>query len=130
RVARQRDLDEAERAFSRAEAIAAEHGLPHWRVRALYELGTNEMVQTEGVERLVQARDAAVAQGALSLTATIDLLLAVGLNKQFRADEALEAARRSAAAARRFRLGSLAMSLSMGADARARRGERWTSGES
>src|SRR5215472_3629880 len=123
RVARQRDLDEAERAFSLAEAIAAEHDLPHWRVRALYELGTNEMVRTEGVERLVQARDAAVAQGALSLTATIDLLLAVGLNKQFRADEALDAARRSAAAARRFRLVSLPMALIMEANAHAIRRE-------
>ena len=30
-----------------------------------------------------------MAQGALALTATLDLQIAAGLNKQFRADEAL-----------------------------------------
>ena len=124
RVARQRDLEEAQRAFARAESIAAAHDLRHWRLRALYELGTNDMLQTESVERLAQARELSEAQGALSLTATLDLLLAVGLNKQVRPDEALEAARRSARAARRYRLVSLPMALIMQANAHAIRGER------
>ena len=48
------------------------------------------------MDRLQQARELAVAQGALALTATLDLQIAAGLNKQFRADEALLAARKGA----------------------------------
>src|SRR5262249_14517654 len=54
----------------------------------------------------------------------LDLLIAVGLNKQHRAGEALAAARRSAEAARRFRLASLPMALMMQANAHAIRCER------
>lgn len=124
RVARRTDLEEAERAFARAASIAAEHGLRLWHLRALYELGTNEMLQTESVDGLLQARESSAAQGALALTAALDLLIAVGLNKQFRADEALAAARRSADSSRRFRLASLPMALIMQAAAHAIRGER------
>ena len=96
RVARQRDLDAAEQAFTRAAAVASAHGLQLWHLRALHELGTIDQLRTESVERLEQARELAVAQGALALTATLDLQIAAGLNKQFRAAEALAAARRSA----------------------------------
>jgi DNA-binding CsgD family transcriptional regulator len=64
-----------------------------------------------------------VAQGALALTATLDLQIAAGLNKQFRADAALEAARRSAAASRRYHLAALPMALIFQATAHAIRGE-------
>ena len=124
RVARQRDLDAAERAFARAAAVASAHGLQLWRLRALHELGTIDQLRTESVDRLEQARELAVAQGALALTATLDLQIAAGLNKQFRADEALEAARRSADASRRFRLATLPMALIFQATAHAIRGEQ------
>jgi len=124
RVARQRDLDEAERAFARSLSVATAHGLQLWRLRALHELGTIDQLRTESVERLRQARELSVAQGALALTATLDLQIAAGLNKQFRADEALEVARRSADASRRFRLGTLPMALIFQATAHAIRGER------
>jgi len=124
RVARQRDLDEAEQAFARAEVVASAHGLQLWRLRALHELGTIDQLRTESVDRLLEARDLAVAQGALALTATLDLQIAAGLNKQFRADEALAAARRSADAARRFRLAVLPMAVIFQATAHAIRGER------
>jgi DNA-binding CsgD family transcriptional regulator len=124
RVARQRDLDAAEQAFERAVSVANAHGLALWRLRAMHELGTIDQLRTESVDRLQQARELAVAQGALALTATLDLQIAAGLNKQFRADEALEAACRSAAASRRFRLGTLPMALIMQATAHAIRGER------
>ena len=65
RVARQRDLEAAERAFARAADTAAAHGLPLWRLRALHELGTIDQLRTESVDRLEQARELAVAQGAL-----------------------------------------------------------------
>jgi DNA-binding CsgD family transcriptional regulator len=123
RVARQRDLEAAERAFARAADLAAAHGLPLWRLRALHELGTIDQLRTESVDRLEQARELAVAQGALALTATLDLQIAAGLNKQFRADEALAAARRSADASRRFRLATLPMALIFQATAHAVRGE-------
>ena len=65
-----------------------------------------------------------MAQGALALTAALDLQIAAGLNKQFRADEALVAARRSADASRRFHLAVLPMALIFQATAHAIRGER------
>jgi DNA-binding CsgD family transcriptional regulator len=124
RVARQRDLEEAERAFARAAAVASVHGLPLWHARALHELGTIDQLRTESVDRLQQARELAVAQGALALTAALDLQIAAGLNKQFRADEALAAARRSVDASRRFHLAVLPMALIFEATAHAIRGER------
>ena len=124
RVARQRDLDAAERAFTRAATVAGAHGLRLWQARALHELGTIDQLRTESVERLEQARELAAAEGALALTATLDLQIAAGLNKQFRAAEALAAARRSAEASRRFRLATLPMALIFQATAHAIRGER------
>ena len=111
RVARQSDLAEAERVFSQQEVLASAHGLQLWRLRALHELGTIDQLRTESVERLEQARVLAVAQGALALTATLDLQIAAGLNKQFRAAEALAAASRSVQASRRFHLATLPMAL-------------------
>ena len=123
RVARQRDLAAAERAFARAADLAAAHGLQLWRLRALHELGTIDQLRTESVDRLEQARELAVEQGALALTATLDLQIAAGLNKQFRAAEAMASARRSADASRRFRLATLPMALIFEATAHAIRGE-------
>ena len=84
RVARQSDLDAAERAFTRAATVASAHGLRLWHARALHELGTIDQLRTESTARLEQARELAVAEGALALTATLDLQIAAGLNKQFR----------------------------------------------
>ena len=86
RVARQRDLEAAERAFARAADTAAAHGLQLWRLRALHELGTIDQLRTESVDRLEQARELAVAQGALALTATLDLQIAAGLHRLVRPD--------------------------------------------
>ena len=124
RVARQSDLAEAERAFSQQEVLASAHGLQLWRLRALHELGTIDQLRTESVHRLEQARVLAVAQGALALTATLDLQIAAGLNKQFRAGEALAAARRSVQASRRFHLATLPMALIFQGTAHAISGQR------
>jgi DNA-binding CsgD family transcriptional regulator len=64
-----------------------------------------------------------VAQGAHALTATLDLQISAGLNKQFRAGEALAAARRAAEASRRFRLATLPMALIFEATAHAIHGD-------
>jgi DNA-binding CsgD family transcriptional regulator len=123
RVARQRDLDAAEAAFARSLAVATAHGLELWRLRALHELGTLDQLRTESVDRLRQARELAVEVGALALVATLDLQIAAGLIKQFRADEGLTAARRSAEASRRLRLATLPMALVHQAGAYAQRGD-------
>jgi DNA-binding CsgD family transcriptional regulator/tetratricopeptide (TPR) repeat protein len=123
RVARQRDLEAAEAAFARGLAVATAHGLELWRLRALHELGTVDQLRTESVERLRQARAVAVEVGALALVATLDLQIAAGLIKQFRADEGLAAARASAAASRRLRLATLPMALVHQAAAHAQRGQ-------
>ena len=124
RVARQRDLAAAERAFAEAATVATAHGLLLWQARALHELGTIDQLRTESVDRLEQARELASAQGALALTATLDLQIAAGLNKQFRAREALAAAQRCEQASRRFRLATLPMALIFEATAHAIGGDR------
>jgi hypothetical protein len=53
RVARQRDLEAAERAFARAADLAGAHGLRLWQLRALHELGTIDQLRTESVARWV-----------------------------------------------------------------------------
>jgi tetratricopeptide (TPR) repeat protein len=122
RVARQRDLDEAEAAFTRAQAVATAHGLELSRLRALHELGTVDQQRTESVERLEQTRELAVDVGAVALVATLDLQIAAGLIKQFRSDEGLGAAQRAADASRRFHLATLPMALVHEAAAHAQHG--------
>jgi DNA-binding CsgD family transcriptional regulator/tetratricopeptide (TPR) repeat protein len=123
RVARQRNLEAAEAAFARGLAVATAHGLELWRLRALHELGTVDQLRTEDVERLRQARELAVEVGALSLVATLDLQIAAGLVKQFRAEEGLAAARASADASRRLHLATLPMALVLEAAAHAQQGD-------
>jgi DNA-binding CsgD family transcriptional regulator/tetratricopeptide (TPR) repeat protein len=123
RVARQRDLQAAEAAFTRGLAVATAHGLGLWRLRAMHELGTVDQLRTESVERLGQARELAVEVGALALIATLDLQIAAGLIKQFRPDEGLAAARDSAEASRRLHLATLPMALVFQAAAHAQRGQ-------
>jgi len=124
RVARQRDLDAAERFFAQEDAVARARELRLWQLRALHELGTIDQLRTESTARLEQARELAVDQGALALTATLDLQIAAGLNKQFRPGDAMEAANRCEQASRRFHLATLPMALIFQATAHAIRGER------
>lgn len=121
RVARQRDLVQAERAFEREAATASAHDLPIWRLRALHELGTIDQLRTESVERLTATRELADQVGAHALLATLDLQIAAGLIKQFRTDEGLAAARRCIDASRRLRLATLPMALVYEATAYAQR---------
>jgi len=124
RVASQSDLEEAERAFTRAAAIASAHGLQLRQLHALHGLGTVDMLRTGNLDRLLEARQLSAARGALFLTAVLDLQIAAGLIKQFRADEALETASRCVQASRRFRLAALPEALIFQANAHAIRGER------
>jgi DNA-binding CsgD family transcriptional regulator len=75
RCHRLRDLSSARAAFERSLATAQTANLPLWRLRALHELGTIDMYDHAGVDRLSQARHAAEQMGAMSTAAILDLQL-------------------------------------------------------
>jgi DNA-binding CsgD family transcriptional regulator len=107
RVARLRDLDRAREIFTRQLTAAEDGSLAVWRLRALHQLGTLDLLAGPVLDRMRQTRAIAVEQGALATTANIDLQIASNLGSGFRVDECLEAAQRCADLARRWRLGSM-----------------------
>jgi DNA-binding CsgD family transcriptional regulator len=70
------DLPAARAAFESALVTAEAADLPLWRLRALHELGTIDMFDHAGVDRLLQARYAAEQMGAMSTAGILDLQLA------------------------------------------------------
>jgi DNA-binding CsgD family transcriptional regulator len=104
RCARPKDLEAAEAAFARAHVIADEHGLVVWKIRALHELGTIDLLSGGEVMRLENARDLALAAGALATAAVIDLQIAAGLTIRDAPEASLAQAERAAELARRYRL--------------------------
>jgi DNA-binding CsgD family transcriptional regulator/tetratricopeptide (TPR) repeat protein len=110
RVARQHDLDEAERFLTRAQAVASAHGLRVPLLRAMAEIGGMDLLRGR-LDRLMEARKLAEAHGSYYLSAFLDLQLATAQLKQFRADEALATATRCADLSRRFRLAALSEAL-------------------
>lgn len=112
RAERVDDLDQADAAFGRSLAIAEEHGLEVWRVRAVYELGSVDVFRELSDRRLAPARELAVASGALATAAHIDLLDALFHLDRFELEGAGESARRCGELARRFHMRPLqALSL-------------------
>jgi DNA-binding CsgD family transcriptional regulator/tetratricopeptide (TPR) repeat protein len=107
RVARLRDIDQARTIFTRQLAVAEDGTLAVWRLRALLQLGTLDLIAGPVLDGMVQARAVAVEQGALATTANIDLQIASNLGGGFRVDECLQVAERCADLARRWRLGSM-----------------------
>jgi DNA-binding CsgD family transcriptional regulator len=101
---RQRDLTSAARAFSAALALAEHHGLTLWRVRALHELGTIDLLGGGPLDRLAQAREAALDVGALATAATLSLQMAAWFTQNAEPERALAAGRSCAAEAGRLRL--------------------------
>ncbi|MGH9293198.1 MAG: hypothetical protein ACRDZ6_10560 [Acidimicrobiales bacterium] len=69
------DLAQARGAFEQALITAEAADLPLWRLRALHELGTIDLFDHVGVDRLLQARGVAEQLGALSTVAVLDLQL-------------------------------------------------------
>jgi DNA-binding CsgD family transcriptional regulator/tetratricopeptide (TPR) repeat protein len=123
RAARLSDLDRAETAFVRAHDIAVDHGLTFWRVRALFELGTLDLLALRDVDRLLAARESALAIGALAVAAHVDLHIAAWYALRLDSNQVIEASRRCADAARRFGMQQLlAISLVFEADGWARLG--------
>ncbi|MDP8931567.1 MAG: AAA family ATPase [Actinomycetota bacterium] len=107
RCARMSDLDAAEDAFRRALQLAEDHGLGLWRIRALHELGTIDMMRWGARSRLREARDAALQAGALAVAATIEVQLGSVAMGFFEDEEGLASLRRSADIARRYHLDHL-----------------------
>ncbi len=101
---RLRDLTSAARAFSAALALAEQHGLTLWRVRALHELGTIDLLGGGPLDRLAQARKAALDAGALATAATASLQMAAWFINHAEPEGTLDAGRSCAAEARRLRL--------------------------
>jgi len=83
RVHRISDLGAARDTFERALAVADDGQLAIWRLRALHELGTIEMFDHAGTERLAEARQSADELGALSTRAVIDLQLTAAFMFRF-----------------------------------------------
>jgi DNA-binding CsgD family transcriptional regulator len=107
RCRRTGDLAGAEAAFARAEAIARIHHLPVWRIRALFELGTIDLLSGGPRQRLEAARVEALAAGALATAANVDLQIAAWRFNRFELDAGLANARRAGDLARRLRLDRL-----------------------
>lgn len=125
RAVRERDLDEAEAAFDRALAVAEAHGLTVWRIRALHELGTIDLLGCTGrLDRLLAAREAASQAGALATLAVIDLHTASVLWGRMASNEALEAIYRCVELSRRLSLATLPIAIATQAGIHALAGHR------
>jgi tetratricopeptide (TPR) repeat protein len=118
RVARNRDLMQAEAAFTRQLEIATDHGMTVWVVRATHELGAVDLMSSNRTDRLHRARELATEVGALSVMATVDLQLAGSGVVSLDAARCLEAARRCQLAARRRHL-ELVLTVALLFEARA-----------
>jgi DNA-binding CsgD family transcriptional regulator len=104
RIQRINDLGAARDTFERALAVADTSRLPIWRLRALHELGTIEMFDHAGTERLIEARRSADDLGAVSTGALIDLQLCAAFMFRFALNEAAHHARSALAISQRLGL--------------------------
>jgi DNA-binding CsgD family transcriptional regulator/tetratricopeptide (TPR) repeat protein len=124
RVERGKDTSAASAAFTEAYECAAEHGLSVQRIKSQQELATIGMYETLAVGGLEEVRRDALAAGALSITAMVDLALAATYSCRGQAKLTLEAATRCEEMSRRFDLASLPMSLALQAVAHGYSGNR------
>lgn len=125
RCVRMSDIEQAADAFERARTIAEKHDLAVWRLRALCELATVDILSLGPDGRMVAARDLARASGALATAAFMDLSHGIWFLDRRELQSAIEAVRRSSEIARRFRMHQLlAVALLMEAAALGRMAER------
>ncbi|MDD7939048.1 AAA family ATPase [Actinomycetospora lutea] len=75
RALRRSDPPASRAAFAEGERLAAEHGLVVWRIRALAEMGTHDMLASADLRRLRQARLLAEESGLLGTAMMLDLQL-------------------------------------------------------
>lgn len=125
RGARVFDLTRAEEAFSQSHALAERHGLELWRMRALFELGSIDLLSGASDERIRRARDVALAYGAVAVVAQIDFQHAIWNLDRHELDAAESWARRAVEFARPFGMKTLtALSFTMQGAACGWRGDR------
>ncbi len=119
------DLARARAAFERGLAIADQAGLGVWRLRALHELATIELLDQAGSGRLLEARRSAEALGALSTAAMLDIQLAALAHLHFDLDDGARYARDALALGERLGLDRIrAMALWFLAENQALRRDR------
>ena len=104
RAQRRADPAASRAAFAKGERLAARHGLVPWRLRALAELGTLDILGTGGTARLEEARGLAVEHGMLGLAAGLDLQITAGTVSIDGPVTALARARRCVEQSTRLRL--------------------------
>jgi DNA-binding CsgD family transcriptional regulator len=98
------DPDASEEAFARAERLAGEHGLTVWRIRALSELGANDLLRNGRLDRLEEAQLRALDAGMLALVAVLDVQMSACLTLRDGPSSALPSAERAMERAERLRL--------------------------
>jgi len=119
------DLARARAAFEHGLAIADQAGLGVWRLRALHELATIELLDEAGTGRLITARSSAEALGALSTVAMLDIQLAAVSHLRFELDDGARYAQDALALSERLGLDRLrAMALWFVAENHALRRDR------
>ncbi|MGP0031192.1 MAG: ATP-binding protein [Acidimicrobiales bacterium] len=124
RVARFSDLRAARARFEQALSVAQDHDLPLWQVRAMHEIGTIDLFDHAGTERLLEARRTAGECGALSTAAVLDLQLSAAGHCRYELDMAAAHARSALALSEQLALGQIrAKALAMLAENAAWRGD-------
>lgn len=109
-AARGRDVVEAEAAFEEGFRLADRSGLVLWRCRLLAALGAVDIVHRRpSDERLLAARSAALAAGAIATAARIELDLTMMRTRYFELDEALAAIDNAVAMMTKLRLPDLSI---------------------
>jgi DNA-binding CsgD family transcriptional regulator len=98
-----RDPRAARALFERAHKIADKRGLGVWRVRALHDLATIEMLVSGQTGELIEVRRLALQGGLFTIATIIDLQLANLWSLGSDPDKALAAARQCETGARRIR---------------------------
>jgi DNA-binding CsgD family transcriptional regulator len=104
RALRRADPPASRAAFAAGERLAARRGLVPWRIRALAELGTHDILAGEGIGRLEQARLLALECGMLGTATGLDLQIAAGTTSSAGHVAALLYARRCAEQSARLHL--------------------------
>lgn len=99
---RMRDPVAARAAFERAHKIADKRALGVWRIKALHDLATTDMLVGGEAATMCDVRDLAHEAGLFSVTTMIDLQLANLWSLSTELDLALAAARRCEQGARRI----------------------------
>lgn len=122
RIARLEDLGAAREAFTRALTGARSARLPVGELDALHELGTIDMLEHAGAERLLDARRVAEQIGALGTRAVLDLQLTATYLSRFETQTAADHAAAAADIGERLGLPAVSAKAHLGlAETRAQR---------